>query len=1499
MINFRLFKKINLVISFSLILTIGSLGFVYYYSKPANSYADIIDLPIEQQLAAFKPTISKKFFDLPLFKGIEINDDDFLNINFYIDSMSKKEAGLKETKRLINYFLAGLAIKKDDLWVNLSPYEPERIIPESLSNLELGQNLLLQDYILKQITTMLSNPDNVYGSKFWAKVNRIVPGMKRNMALSKVWIVPDSIKIFERKRGKKIIAFIKEAKLKLMLEEDYSNFKYLKDKRDNKKIRDVFKQQLLPIIEREVNFGINFAPLRQIYYSIILATYLKQKLKKQYFFRDYIDSSNTDSIKINNDQGRASIYQAYVKNFQQGMYKQYKQEYIFSKQRKVKYFSGGDNFKNIDKVLKVIANDPNVNTSIEGNLFRLETKGLVKPYSQTQKITNSEKPSEAETKKSKEILTQKMQDRGKILEKIIARKDFLINNFPVRSRALSLVKQELGDGAIKIVKQAGNIYSYGDIHACFYGLIDWLVESGFLKSNDVNNCLGSWQLEDNTFQIKGSFVTGKCRCFGEFRKLSIEAKQQKLKQLIDNINFQQADTLVFTGDLISRGNDNWEVLEFMRLLKEKADKETNRDVIILLGNHDLLLYQILRKLELDSGQIQKDQLLQKIQDIITPFMKGWNKLTIDDFSHTISGLINIYAVYDNDSIDISQTMLKLKPITSFLAKFNLIAVVNNLIFTHNSLPGVKNINSLDQLAQNLRAKLQDKPTPENTIYLCNLLYPTYYSQFLDCIGQDKHYRENIYDLVEKYIGLRPVLTIVGHDPYFSEIEWLDDLVFIDSGNSWYFRWEKKLNSKEKYKKTGFLVFPVTGAADIHEFNDQLEDSITANQNYQPRFFNSSSLADQRFPDQELIETKFAQGSLNALFQELKTIEGEIATLEEFFKDQQRDKIEVEKTNHDENFIDNLDSLIDRMDQVYDSKKIHEVFNRLIEEYNKKNTNEKIREKIGNCLSELIVDKSEILAQYLKPESIIKIPKMPKIFAYMRLKLGDRRVIQDFYPLIEALLEEDAYCQAEYSNNRIPIELSSPLRRLVNVVNKEALRYGDAPIERINLIGDILSFLMGIRKFGSITDLNDKPLKLRAKDILLAFTKATVLRDGRKIISKTIFEEILSGYKDESAKGKGLVDFLAFLLACEPFLSQDDNWQDREYVISEILKRLEIKSSVDQLNKLISQKIKKIKKIKFYLENNNIQSFLKIFGQIKDVLPALPYWDIDIFVVRYVKRNIDPWFDDYLKYLLLYLKDNSRLEKKISENANPIVIAKAIRDFYLQHQFLSDEKIIGIISKLEAKYNKKIDQEVKLYAYLMKEFGSELINIDIFECLYGICHREMLEMIYNKKVVKIFCEDVEQIAGILASNRHMDDKTQSDKVKEIFKIIIGFKAYPINVIFPLSDQEVLVNIKLGIKKTQKYKPQRKPILEDSQEIDNITESIEIEEDKNNSYVSGNIRGGVSYSDMKLQIDSKDEDVDLFSYKKEYIRRNIKVAGLILEIYAMKPVEKNQFVKELNS
>src|SRR5471030_1227346 len=158
-------------------------------------------------------------------KGLVVNPKKPLEFQFIVDTGHgpQDSASIKtQANQLVKYFLAGLTIPEGDLWVNLSPYEKNRMVPEALGQTDLGRDLLAQDYILKQLTASLIYPEKDLGKEFWSRVYAKAQEQfgTTNVPVNtfnKVWILPDQAQVFEHGAA----AYVTKATLKVMLDEDY------------------------------------------------------------------------------------------------------------------------------------------------------------------------------------------------------------------------------------------------------------------------------------------------------------------------------------------------------------------------------------------------------------------------------------------------------------------------------------------------------------------------------------------------------------------------------------------------------------------------------------------------------------------------------------------------------------------------------------------------------------------------------------------------------------------------------------------------------------------------------------------------------------------------------------------------------------------------------------------------------------------------------------------------------------------------------------------------------------------------------------------------------------------------------------------------------------------------------------------------------------------------------------------------------------------------------
>jgi hypothetical protein len=280
-----------------------------------------------------------------------------------------------EATRLIKYFLASLTIPEKDLWVNLSPYEKDRIVPQEFGQTEMGRDLLAEDYLLKQITASLIYPESQLGKEFWAKVYAQAQAKygTTNIPINtfnKVWIVPEKAVVYENGGT----AFVLENHLKVMLEQDYLALEKnqtptrghvaeapIGDRNVSPSINalgsQIVREIVIPALTKEVNEGKNFAQLRQVFYSLILATWYKKKIKDSILNKVYSNRNKIGGVNVSaGDKDR--IYQEYLRAFKKGVYNYIKEEAdpITNEVIPRKYFSGGV-VGQIDVALTVVGPD--------------------------------------------------------------------------------------------------------------------------------------------------------------------------------------------------------------------------------------------------------------------------------------------------------------------------------------------------------------------------------------------------------------------------------------------------------------------------------------------------------------------------------------------------------------------------------------------------------------------------------------------------------------------------------------------------------------------------------------------------------------------------------------------------------------------------------------------------------------------------------------------------------------------------------------------------------------------------------------------------------------------------------------------------------------------------------------------------------------------------------------------------------------------------------------
>ena len=296
--------------------------------------------------------LSPEFMPAQL-QGITIHPDKAHQLDYLIHKSDQELEGdqkKEEYRKLVKYFLASLTIPDEDQWVNLSPYENNRIIKDDFGKTEMGRDLLAEDYLLKQITSSLIYPEDGLGKKFWNEVydrawkEYHTTNIPVN-TFNKVWIVPEQAYVYESGNT----AYILKSHLKVMLEEDYMSLQKHSGTTAKHSSNDshaigsqIIREIILPELEKEINEGKNFSSLRQMYSGMVLATWYKKALKESLLGKVYADKARVNGID-QNPKNNEAIYRQYLKAFKKGVFNFIKEDVDKYTNEAIprKYFSGG------------------------------------------------------------------------------------------------------------------------------------------------------------------------------------------------------------------------------------------------------------------------------------------------------------------------------------------------------------------------------------------------------------------------------------------------------------------------------------------------------------------------------------------------------------------------------------------------------------------------------------------------------------------------------------------------------------------------------------------------------------------------------------------------------------------------------------------------------------------------------------------------------------------------------------------------------------------------------------------------------------------------------------------------------------------------------------------------------------------------------------------------------------------------------------------------------
>ncbi|MFC1675175.1 metalloprotease, partial [Candidatus Omnitrophota bacterium] len=255
------------------------------------------------------------------------------------------------TRELLDYVLIGIALPNESFWVNLRPDSPDQIVDQHLGRTDIGRIFLEADLQLKKDTASFTSPKTKEGSAYWGRLYEKAGELfgSENISiptLTRPWIVPGEIIIRETTDS----AYVYKASLKVMLEQDYLegsatySFEDPRLKELNDYSSELIRELILPKLTQKINTSEEYAPLRQVYYSLIIAQWFKQRFRGRGGLHSWkIDRGDLTGLVSERRWSKDTYFKAYQASFKDGEYNLQEPVQTLQGQAIRSYFSGGMN----------------------------------------------------------------------------------------------------------------------------------------------------------------------------------------------------------------------------------------------------------------------------------------------------------------------------------------------------------------------------------------------------------------------------------------------------------------------------------------------------------------------------------------------------------------------------------------------------------------------------------------------------------------------------------------------------------------------------------------------------------------------------------------------------------------------------------------------------------------------------------------------------------------------------------------------------------------------------------------------------------------------------------------------------------------------------------------------------------------------------------------------------------------------------------------------------
>lgn len=294
-------------------------------------------------------------------KSISVTTDSLGGVNFDLILKAEKAEGSKPGISIQNAtrigataFLTGLDVPNYKFWVNLNPWEVDRIIDEELGQSEVGKIMLEADLQMKKDFSNYGNPCvNKTGKILWSLLDKKrealvqqcmkkFPGQIYNtdninfQSVTTHWIIPDKVYVYSNGTQISII----NASLSINSESDKNRSSFQVSNQDINTLsrgcteelnryaqeygeycENLEENMIQPYVVADINSKEKYEDLRDVYTALALAQWYKSNISPLMdIFRYSRGSSSFSALKPEGSWNPKDIWDKYVYSFKNGEY---------------------------------------------------------------------------------------------------------------------------------------------------------------------------------------------------------------------------------------------------------------------------------------------------------------------------------------------------------------------------------------------------------------------------------------------------------------------------------------------------------------------------------------------------------------------------------------------------------------------------------------------------------------------------------------------------------------------------------------------------------------------------------------------------------------------------------------------------------------------------------------------------------------------------------------------------------------------------------------------------------------------------------------------------------------------------------------------------------------------------------------------------------------------------------------------------------------------------